>query len=189
MKYTTAIVRKPSRNLVFGLTTQKSRMGYPDLGLALKQHEKYINTLLKCNLQVVVVEEEDSQPDCCFVEDTAVVTEQFALITRPGALSRRREIEDIIPILKKYRKLEYIRSPGTLDGGDILRIKNNFYVGLSERTNQRGADQFKVIFERYGYQTIFVPIKKGLHLKSSVQYIGDNRVLATKEFAKEFKIY
>ncbi len=132
--YTKAIVRRPGRNFAEGITT--SNLGKPDFEKALEQHSAYCNALTGCGLELIVLEADERYPDGCFVEDTAIVTSEVAVITRPGAASRMGEEAEISETLSEFRKIETIKFPGTLDGGDVLRAENHFFIGISGRTNR-----------------------------------------------------
>ena len=179
-----AIVRRPPKSVKNGITS--SNLGLPDFPIALQQHNNYVEILKECGLEVEVLEPDETYPDCCFVEDTAICTEKFVLITRPGASSRAGEIDSIKEILKKYsRQIEEINEPGTLDGGDVMRAENHFYIGLSLRTNKNGASQLISILEKYGFTGSTVPLAKMLHLKSGVSYLGNNNLLMSEFFINE----
>ncbi len=182
-----AIVRKPGKNFSEGLT--KANLGKPDFKKALEQHDNYCEVLEKCGVKLKVLEADPRFPDCPFVEDTAIVTEEFAIITNLGAKSRRGEEEKIRETLREFRTIELIKSPGIVEGGDILRINNHFYIGLSKRTNEEGAEQLSKILAKYGFTSSSVLVKNVLHLKTSVTFIGNNNIVATDEFANrdEFK--
>ena len=178
-----AITRTPGENFAQGLTT--SDLGPPDYELILKQHAAYIDTLESIGLEVIVLDEERDYPDANFVEDTAVVTPDLAVIARPGAGARQGEEDSIAPVLARYRKTVRIVEPGNLDGGDVLMVGNHFFIGISERTNKDGAAQLGKFLEKYGNTWDAVPVGAGLHLKSSINYIGNNTLLVTEEFAKK----
>lgn len=176
-----AIVKTPCQNMIKGITN--ANLGKPDYRKALIQHEKYIEALKNCQMEVVVLEADENFPDSTFVEDVAVLTEKCAIITNPGAQSRKGEEKSVLPALKSfYDKFEFIKDPGTLDGGDVMRVGNQFYIGLSKRTNYQGATQFVEILKKYGYTGILVPVKDVLHLKTGVVYLENNILLATGEF-------
>ena len=179
--FKTAIVRKPAKNFQFGLTT--SNLGKPEYHKALFQHSAYIKALKTCGLEIKELEPNEQFPDSTFVEDTAVVNEDIAIITNLGAPCRRGEEIEIMRVLEEYFDIiELIKSPGTLDGGDVLRIENQYYIGLSGRTNQEGANQVIRILEKYGYSCSTVLLSKFLHLKSGVSYIGDDNLITAGEF-------
>ena len=176
-----AIVKKPAKSIVNGITTVD--LGVPDYKLAIQQHKKYIEALRKCNLTVLTLNADEDFPDSCFVEDTAVVTRSCAIITRPGAKTRRKETQDIAVAVKQLNPwLRRIKKPGTVEGGDIMQAGYVFYIGISERTNKEGADQLAALLHSFGYKSIIVEFSKGLHLKTGVSYIENNNLLATGEF-------
>jgi dimethylargininase len=176
-----AITRKPGKTFDRGITT--SDLGVPDYALVLKQHAAYMDTLRSIGLKVIELDPLPDYPDAHFVEDTAVVTPEVAIITNPGAPSRRGEEKSIAEILLQYRQVEYIQSPGTVDGGDVLMIGNHFLIGISQRTNPRGAEQLGLILEKYEKTWTTLQVGAGLHFKSSVNYVGKNSILVTQDFA------
>jgi len=185
-----AIVRKPCKNFQFGIST--SNLGKPDYRRALLQHSKYTEALIKCNLSVIELNDDDRFPDSTFVEDTAIVDKEFAVITNLGAKSRQGEEIEIKDKLKTfYDKIESIRKPGTLEGGDVMKVEEHYYIGLSKRTNNEGANQLTRILKRYGYSSTKFPLKKVLHLKTGISYLGDSILLVSGEFKNhsDFKEY
>lgn len=179
--FTKALVRTPCRAMVNGLST--SGLGRPDYEKALAQHDAYVEALRGCGLAVTVLAADEAFPDSVFIEDTAVLSEKTAVVTRPGAPSRRGEEKAVAAALQNfYGRLEAIRAPGTLEGGDVLRAGDRFYVGLSARTNEDGARQFAAILQGHGYEAIPVPLREVLHLKTGISYLGHNRLLACGEF-------
>ena len=176
-----AITRKPCKNYARGLTT--TVIPEPaDYEIMLKQHTAYLEALSVAGLEVIVLDPQPDYPDAHFVEDTAVVTADVAVITIPGADARKGEEESVIPILSEFRKIERIQPPGTADGGDVLQVGNHFFIGISERTNQEGADQLGRILQDYGNTWTTVAVGAGLHFKSSVNYVGKNTLLVTSNF-------
>jgi dimethylargininase len=178
-----AVARKPGKNFAEGITTTISAQK-PSYDVILKQHAVYLETLKSVGLDVMVLEPLADYPDAYFVEDTAVVSREVAVITNPGALSRRGEEESIAAVLARFREIERIQPPGTMDGGDVLQVGNHFFIGFSERTNQAGAEQFGWIMGSFGYTWTTVPVGAGLHFKSSVNYVGRDTLLVTEEFAR-----
>ncbi|MCM3766768.1 dimethylarginine dimethylaminohydrolase family protein [Neobacillus niacini] len=175
------IVKTPGKTYINGLTT--SNLGAPKLEKALEQHKAYIEALKTCGTEVTVLESSDEFPDSTFVEDTAVLTPGFAVISNPGAASRNGEIRDMEPAIKSfYEKVYYIKAPGALDGGDILQIEDHFYIGISARTNQEGAQQLKEILESENYKATIVPLKKFFHLKTGIAYLGNQTIVVAGEF-------
>lgn len=184
MVFTHALTRVPGPQLVDGLTT--ADLGLPDPALALHQHEKYIQALEACGLRLTRLPEDPLFPDSCFIEDVAVCTPHFALITRPGALSRQGEIEGMEPILKSFfQQIEIIEAPGTLEGGDVMQVGNHFFIGLTDRTNAAGSQQFIAHLERYGLSGSTVNVPGGLHLKTGVTYLENGNLLGVVAFQSE----
>ena len=187
------IVRKPGKSICNGITSAPE-LGKPDYEKALKQHENYIEALKKCGVNVTVLESLEDFPDSCFVEDTAVLTKKCAIISNPGANSRNKEPEFMVETIKKFYsedKIEYIKAPGTLEGGDVMMVGDHFYVGKSARTNEDGIKQFIEILNKYGLTGSEIPLEKVLHLKTGVNYIENNNMLVSGEFInkKDFEIY
>jgi dimethylargininase len=176
-----ALTRKPSRNFFQGLTTAK--LGPPNYELILNQHTSYVNALKTIGVDVIELDPLPDYPDAHFVEDTAVVMPEVAVIARPGAASRQGEEKTIAEVLRQYYEIEHIQNPGTLDGGDVLMIGNHFFIGISERTNLEGAKQLGRILKKYGKTWTSIQVGAGLHLKSSVNYSGKNSILVTQDFA------
>lgn len=175
------IVKKPSKSYVNGLTT--SALGTPNYEQVLIQHEAYVNALKKCGVEVTYLEADEAFPDATFVEDTAVLTKEFAVVTNPGAPSRNGEIKAIEEALQPfYDKIHHIVAPGFLDGGDVLQADRIFYIGLSERTNEEGAKQLKEIVEAENYTAHIIPLKEFFHLKTGIAYVGKNRMVMAGEF-------
>ena len=129
----------------------------------------------------------DEYPDSVFVEDTAIVEPEFAVITRPGALSRRGETQSMLPTLEKhFEQIFIIEADGTLDGGDICKLDGIYFLGISERTNPEGAQQLAEILARFGYHSRMIDIRGMagvLHLKSAVNYLGDDTLLLDPRMA------
>ena len=181
MRFTKAIVRTPGRSMVDGLTA--ANLGKPQYETALSQHAAYVQSLKTAGLDVIVLVPDEQYPDSTFVEDTALLTSQCAIITRPGAPSRRGETEAIESVLEKfYPNIEQVKLPGTVDAGDIMMVGTHFYIGLSQRTNKEGADQVIQILKRFGMTGSTIPLAEVLHLKSGVAYLEQNRLVAAGEF-------
>jgi dimethylargininase len=181
MMVSRAITRQPSRNFASGLTTQSPDLP-PDYNRMRKQHQAYVETLRSIGLEVIVMPPEPGYPDAHFVEDTAVITPDVAVITNPGAVSRRGETDSIEAILEQYRPIRRIHAPGTLDGGDVLMLDSHVFIGLSERTNPSGGTQLGHILEAGGYSWSLIPVGDGLHFKSSVNLIAPNTLLVAENF-------
>jgi len=179
--FSKAIVRNPCKNFINGLTT--ANLGLPDYDLALIQHQEYVEALRKCGLEVIVLDADEEYPDSTFVEDTALLTPHCAIITNPGASSRKGETAEIKNVLTEYySKIENINDPGTVEAGDIMMVGNHFYIGLSRRTNINGAEQLINILKKYGMTGSIVTLDKVLHLKSGVAYLENNNLAAAGEF-------
>jgi len=176
-----AITRIPGDDYPLGLTT--SSLPAPDMELTLSQHAAYVNCLESLGLSVTVLPAAPGFPDACFVEDTAVVVREVAVVTRPGAPSRQGEAESMAAPLAAHRTLARITAPGTLDGGDILQVGKRFFIGVSDRTNEEGARQLASILGEHGYKSDVIRVAAGLHLKSSLNYVGENTMLVTADFA------
>jgi len=148
-----------------------------DLDLARAQHRQYEAALRELGCEVISLPPESDLPDSVFVEDVALVFDEVAVITRPGAESRQPEIESIARALKPYRTLFTTEAPGTLDGGDVLRVNKNVYVGLSSRSNRSGVEQLQRILAPYGYTVKGVEVTGCLHLKSAVTQVSEDTLL------------
>lgn len=149
-----------------------------DLELARAQHHAYEQALQSLGVEVCSLPAAGEYPDSVFVEDTALVLDEVALLTRPGADSRKGEVESIARALAPYRKIIRIEAPGTVDGGDILRLGKNIYVGLTTRSNRSAIEQMQSALTPYGYTVTGVPVTGCLHLKSAVtQASGDTLLI------------
>ncbi len=179
-----AIVRTPCSRVTEGITSSPE-LGKPDYQLALRQHEKYIQALRSCGVDVTVLPANEDYPDSCFVEDTAVLTRKCAIITNPGAATRKGEVESMLPVIQQFYsedQIAFIQSPGTLEGGDVMMVGDHFYVGRSARTNEEGIRQFIEILNRFGLTGSEVPLTEVLHLKTGVNYLENNKMLVAGEF-------
>ena len=153
-----------------------------DLELACAQHGAYEQLLEKLGAQVISLPAEPALPDSMFVEDPALVLDELAVIFPLGTESRRPEAASIASALSKFRKLEYVTLPGTLEGGDILCIGRRVFVGLTKRSNAEGIRQLAAILTPCDYEVISIPVKGCLHLKSAVTFLGRNTLLANREW-------
>lgn len=188
--FSRAIVRTPGKSMVRGLTS--ASLGPPDYIRALKQHSEYIRALRECGLEVTVLDPDENFPDSTFIEDVALLTAECAIITNPGARSRKGETEGIRQVLKEYYKnIEEVIAPGTAEAGDIMMAGSHFYIGLSERTNENGAVQVIAILEKHGMTGSMVKLENVLHLKTGLAYLEDNNLVACGEFLQkdEFRKY
>ena len=175
-----AIVRKPCPEMVNGIT--EANLGKPDFKKALMQHHRYIDILKQCGLKVKILEADDRFPDSTFIEDVMLCTPQCAVITNPGALTRREEVTGMKQILTDYYKIiEEIKSPGTLEAGDVMMAGNHFYIGISERTNYAGAEQIIEILKKYNMTGSKILLSNILHLKTGISYLEMNNLLVSGE--------
>ena len=153
-----------------------------DLATAERQHRSYEEALTALGCRVEALPADPDLADSVFVEDTSVVLDEVAVITRPGAPSRRPETAAIARALAPYRTLLHIEPPATLDGGDVLRIGRTLYVGLSGRSNQAAIDQLSAWLAPYRYDVRGVAVNGCLHLKSAVTTVGPDTVLVDPEW-------
>lgn len=183
MYFTNALLRPPPPSFARGLTT--AHEGAPDYDKALAQHQAHTAALERCGLAISVLPAEPDFPDSCFVEDVAVLTPRGAIITSPGAQSRKGEVETVAAALRvHYPDLARIMPPGTLDGGDVCDAGGHFLIGLSHRSNEEGARQLAAWLADLGYPSSTIDIRgvRGLlHLKAGLSYIGDGRIVLTGE--------
>ncbi len=148
-----------------------------DTDLAIQQHQQYESVLSSFGCDVLTIPTEPGLADSVFVEDTALVLDEIAVMCRPGARSRRAEVAGIANALQQYRNLTPIRAPGTLDGGDLLRIGKSVFAGLSGRSNQSGIEQLRDIVSDYGYSVETVEMTNCLHLKSAITEVTPDTLL------------
>lgn len=148
-----------------------------DLTIARAQHDAYIHTLAELGCQVIELPEEPQLPDSVFVEDTAFILPEVAVITRPGADSRKPETKTIIPALSPYRPLVHITEPASVDGGDVLVIGRQIFIGMSTRSNLESVPQLNSLLDTYGYTIRGVEMTDCLHLKTAVTRVDDKTLL------------
>lgn len=160
-----------------------------DVAKAIEQHRAYEVVLQKLGAEVTSLPADAAFPDGVFVEDPAIVLDEIAIVTRPGAVSRRGETDSIAEALSPYRNLHYIREPGTLEGGDVIRIGKRLFVGLSQRTNQEGIEQLAKFLGLFGYSVTPIEVRGCLHLKSGACWAGGDMILANRQWidATQFK--
>ncbi|UCH83664.1 MAG: hypothetical protein JSW50_14615 [Candidatus Latescibacterota bacterium] len=156
-----------------------------DVGLAVKQHRRYCDVLESLGLELIVLDPDDKYPDCCFVEDTAVVVGDSAVILNPGAPTRVGEQAAVRDALGRVKTTVEITAPATIDGGDVLFTGDRYFVGLTTRTNQEGFESFARIAGENNYKATAVPMGNILHLKSAGTYLGDGRILFARGFFDE----
>ena len=176
-----AIVRLPSRALSRCALTFLDRQPI-DFERASAQHGAYVAALRSTGVDLRILPPEPDLPDAVFVEDTAVVVDECAVVSRPGIDSRRPEVETMHPVLAAIRPVVRISEPGTLEGGDILRIGRTIFAGQTPRTNGEGTRQLAAALEPHGYEVKPITPTGCLHLKSAVTYIGDETVLINPDW-------
>jgi len=177
-----AITREVSPSLADCELTHVARAPI-DVARADAQHRAYQRMLSSLGCRVLVLEAEPSMPDSVFVEDVAIVLDEIAVMTRPGAESRRGEGASVAELLGRYRTLRSIEAPGTIDGGDVLRVGRTLFVGQSSRSNAEGMTQLQALVGEFGYRVQPVPIRDCLHLKSAVTALRDDTVLLQPAWA------
>ena len=153
-----------------------------DLAAAQKEHHAYEKLLGKLGARVISLRAEPDLPDSMFVEDPAIVLDELAVILPLGTETRRPEALSLAEALSQFRKLEHISLPGTLEGGDVLRIARKLFVGLTQRSNAEGIRQLAAILAPHNYEVIPVPVTGCLHLKSAVTSLGRNTLLANRSW-------
>ena len=176
-----ALVRPPSPALSRCALTFLDRQPI-DFERSVAQHAAYVDALRQSGLEVLALAPDPDLPDACFVEDTAIVVDECAVITRPGIDSRRPETDSILAAVAEIRPVVRIVDPGTLEGGDILRVGRTIFAGQTPRTNAEGTRQLASALAPHGYDVVPVQPTGCLHLKSAVTYIGDETVLVNPEW-------
>jgi dimethylargininase len=176
-----AIVRPPSAALSRCALTFLERQPI-DFGRALTQHAAYVEALRRAGVEVLALPADADLPDACFVEDTAIVVDECAVIARPGIESRRGEVDTVAAALDPVRPTIRIVAPGTIEGGDVLRVRRTFFVGRTPRTNAEGIRQFAAAVEPHAYDVVPIAPSGCLHLKSAATYIGDETVLVNPDW-------
>lgn len=178
-----AVTRKISAAMMRCELTHLQRTAI-DVALAREQHDGYEQALRELGCRIETLPEEPELPDSVFVEDTAIVLDGVAVITRPGAPSRRAETASIAAVLGKYRALVRIESPGTLDGGDVLAVGRSLYVGTSSRSNASGSEQLGALLRAFGYRVLPVALQGCLHLKSAVTQVTGEALLINSRYVE-----
>ena len=172
-----ALVRRPSDRLAEGLVTHIPRRPV-DLALARRQHDAYVRALAGSGWTVREVPPADDCPDSVFVEDTVMVCGPLAVLARPGAPQRRPEVAGTGRVVRELGlRVARIEAPGTLDGGDVLRVGDTVYVGRGARTNDDGVAQLRALLAGEGFRVVAVPLGRVLHLKSAVTALPDGSLL------------
>lgn len=153
-----------------------------DMQLAVQQHLNYLEALRSDGMEVTVLPEEPELADAAFVEDTAVILDELAVVCRPGCPSRRPEAASIADALQKFRELAWLEPPGTLEGGDVLVLGKKIWAGLSTRTNREGVRQLEDFAKPHGYKVIPVAVRHCLHLKTAVTPVAASAVVANPQW-------
>jgi len=151
-----------------------------DVALAERQHTEYCKALQKLGLELIWIEGDNTLPDSCFVEDTAVVFGEKAIVCNMKIKSRVKDVVEVAKVLEKLKETYYIKPPATIDGGDVLKIEDKVFVGLSTRTNLHAIHQLRKILENSNLEIVPVKIHNVVHLKSACTYLGNNYVILSK---------
>ena len=187
IRFTRAILRRPGPTYAHGLTVTGG--GAPDLTRALVQHLAYERALESCGLVLSVLPADDHYPDGTFVEDTAVLTQRAAIVTRPGAPSRLGEAESIERAVDGfYPTVLRLNAPSTVDGGDVCQCDDLFLIGVSQRTSEGGAKELAGILADLGYRATLIDIRASrtlLHLKTGLSYLGEGRLVVAGDLPPE----
>ena len=155
-----------------------------DYELASHQHDAYVAKLAELGVSVTDLCENEGHPDCSFVEDTAIVLDEIAVICSMGVASRRGETALIAGELSKYRELAYVSLPATIEGGDVLRVGRRILAGISSRTNSEGLNELVRITRRLGYEVTPIRLKRSLHLKSACTEIDDETLFVNSDWVE-----
>lgn len=156
-----------------------------DIELAIAQHRNYERTLRDLGVRVISLPEQPDLPDAVFVEDPLVVFDELAIVAPMGCESRRGESESLAEAISPFRPVRRLREPATLEGGDVMRIGRDIFVGLSSRTNEAGISQLAHELKPFGYRVRAVEVRGCLHLKSACCSIGDGAILANRQWLDE----
>jgi dimethylargininase len=151
-----------------------------DVVLAKKQHAEYCKALKKLGLKLIWIKDDNTLPDSCFVEDTAVIFGEKAIVCNMKTKTRVKEIVEVAKVLEKLKETYYVKPPATIDGGDVLRIEGKVFVGLSARTNLFAVNQLRKILEKSNLEIVPVKVQNVLHLKSACTYLGNNYVMLSR---------
>ena len=153
-----------------------------DIAKAMAQHRSYETSLTDFGLRLITLPAEPELPDSVFVEDTALVLDELAVIMNMGAASRRPEAATVAKALAPFRQLECLTAPATMDGGDVLLVDRTIFVGLSRRTNREAIEQLRELVSKYGYTVQAIEVAGCLHLKSACSYLGRGNVLVNSSW-------
>ena len=174
---THALVRRVSPSLADCALTYLARRPI-ELERAVHQHQVYVSALERAGLHVTVLPAQPSLPDAAFVEDMAVILDEFIIAGRSGSTNRRKEADSLLPLLNGIRPVELILPPGILEGGDLLVVGKTIFAGLSSRTNEEGVRQLERMATPHGYRVAWIPVRGCLHLKTAITRVGQDIVLA-----------
>ena len=152
---------------------------------AVEQHAAYCQALRECRMEVVTLSVNEQHPDSAFIEDTAIVLDELAILCSMGANSRREEPVGIEPVLRQYRDVERIDRPATIEGGDMLRVGRTLLVGQSCRTNAAAIALLSSVVGHYDYKVLPVPVRGCLHLKTACTALPDGRLFTNREWIDE----
>lgn len=153
-----------------------------DIDLAIAQHHDYERALTQMGARVISLPEQPHLPDAVFVEDPLLVFDEIAIVARPGAKSRREEGESLAAAIAPFRKVHRMAEPATLEGGDVMQIGRDIFVGLSSRTNTAGLDEMTDVLGPFGYKVHAVDVRGCLHLKSACCSLGEGKILANRSW-------
>lgn len=183
---THAIVRPPAQSMVHGIT--EAQLGTPDWALATHQFDTYCGALEDCGVTLTRVDTDEEQPDCVFIEDTALVTPKMAVATRPGAVSRRGEVPPVAAVLREiFPQVVEVEAPGTVDAGDIMNVDGHHFIGLSTRTNEAGASQVIAALQDCGLSGQTVRMPDILHFKTGINYLSHGRLIVAAGFLEHLR--
>lgn len=177
----TALTRDISASLASCELTHLPRVTI-DLARARAQHREYEQALADAGCRVERLPSSPDMPDSVFVEDIAIAFDELAIVTRPGAESRRNEVPGVASALEPHRRLHFIVPPATLDGGDVLVAGRRVFVGRSSRTNADAITQVRNILAPHGYTVCAAMVRGCLHLKSAVTAVADDVLLMNPEW-------
>lgn len=179
MNFKYAFVREPG-NAYQGCITSHPLRDTIDINIARKQHAIYCHTLKELGVELINLPRLNEFPDSCFIEDTAIICNEKAFITRMGAISRRGEVYSVESKLAEYMEVGMAKVPATIEGGDVIHLKERLISGITKRTNQEGVNQMSK-YLNVKVDTCFDP--KIVHLKSYVTYVGKNTIICTKQYS------
>jgi dimethylargininase len=184
-----ALVRKPSPRLEEGSVVHIERSAV-DFELALRQWNDYVDALRDHGWDIIEVPEDDESPDGVFIEDAVLMYEHVAIVTRPGTPSRAAEPATVEPVVRSLGyDVHRIEAPGTLEGGDVLKVGSTIYVGLTGSTNAAGVEQVRATLEPAGATVIAVPVTKALHLKSAITALPDGTIIGWSDVVDDPSIF